>query len=104
MERADIHVTVQGGRLLGLGSACPFYLHSYLDDTCDTYYGEALAIAEADANANVLTLHAVSGDMNAHIMLPIAETEPEEPEAVDLNIQEKTDPVSSSAEGKVIKE
>ena len=46
-ERGVLDVKVEGGRLVGLGSACPYYERSYLDSTCDTYYGEALAIVEA---------------------------------------------------------
>lgn len=44
MVRGRIHVDVAGGRLLGLGSACPFYPESYLDPNTDTYWGEALAV------------------------------------------------------------
>lgn len=44
LKRADIHLNVSGGRLLGFGSACPYYTKSYLSNTADTYYGEALAI------------------------------------------------------------
>lgn len=44
MLRGDIKVKVQGGRLVGLGSACPYYPRGYQTDTADTYYGEALAI------------------------------------------------------------
>ena len=44
LERDEIKVTVSGGELIGLGSACPFYEKSYLSDICDTYYGEALAV------------------------------------------------------------
>ena len=46
MERGNIKVSVEGGRLLGLGSACPYNTRSYLDDVTDTYYGEALAVIE----------------------------------------------------------
>jgi beta-galactosidase len=52
MIRGKINVSVEGGTLLGLGSACPYYTGSYLDSTCDTYYGEALAVirpGEADS-------------------------------------------------------
>ena len=49
LRRGRLKVTVSGGKLLGLGSACPYYdcSKSYLDDTCDTYYGEALAVVQA---------------------------------------------------------
>lgn len=44
LMRGNIQVQVRGGTLVGLGSACPFNKHSYLDSETDTYYGEALAI------------------------------------------------------------
>ena len=53
MERGILHVSVTGGKLRALGSACPYYELSYLDTKCDTYYGEALAIVEIDADATV---------------------------------------------------
>ena len=55
-ERGILDVTVEGGKLVGLGSACPYYELSYLDTKADTYYGEALAIVEAgEAGAVILT-------------------------------------------------
>ena len=55
-ERGVLNVTVEGGKLIGLGSACPYYELSYLDSKCDTYYGEAMAIVEAgEAGAVILT-------------------------------------------------
>uniref|UniRef100_UPI003FEFD829 glycoside hydrolase family 2 TIM barrel-domain containing protein n=1 Tax=Gemmiger formicilis TaxID=745368 RepID=UPI003FEFD829 len=42
LARGNIQVQVRGGTLVGLGSACPFNKHSYLDSETDTYYGEAL--------------------------------------------------------------
>ena len=47
--RGKLKVEITGGKLLGLGSACPYYETdmSYLDDVCDTYFGEALAVVQA---------------------------------------------------------
>ena len=47
-ERSLIRVSVKGGKLRALGSACPYYELSYLGSECDTYYGEALAIVEVE--------------------------------------------------------
>ena len=58
MERGHIQVNVTGGKLLGLGSACPFYPESYLDSTTDTYYGEALAVILPE---EALTITATDG-------------------------------------------
>lgn len=69
-ERGLIDVTVEGGRLRGLGSACPFYSLSYLDSRADTYYGEALAIVEA-GDAPVLKLTAVSGQLRAEASVAV---------------------------------
>jgi beta-galactosidase len=44
MVREKLKISVEGGKLLAFGSACPFYPDSYLTDVSDTYYGEALAV------------------------------------------------------------
>ncbi|MFV0362564.1 MAG: glycoside hydrolase family 2 TIM barrel-domain containing protein [Suipraeoptans sp.] len=54
MERGLINVEVEGGELIGLGSACPYYELSYLSNTTDTYYGEVLAIIKPTGNGNIL--------------------------------------------------
>ncbi len=48
LERSKITVSVTGGKLIGLGSAAPYYPESYSGITADTYYGEALAVIKAD--------------------------------------------------------
>ena len=47
LERGILHVEVAGGKLLGLGSACPYSETGYVTDHTDTYYGEALAVVQA---------------------------------------------------------
>lgn len=37
-------VSIENGKLLGLGNACPYYKGSYLDTKTKAYYGKALAI------------------------------------------------------------
>lgn len=54
LERDHIKVSVTGGELIGLGSACPYYEGSYLDDVCDTYYGEALAVIRPKGKGNIV--------------------------------------------------
>ncbi|MCH4191122.1 MAG: DUF4982 domain-containing protein [Butyrivibrio sp.] len=39
-----LKVTVEGGRLLGFGSACPRTTESYLEGSYTTYYGKSLAV------------------------------------------------------------
>lgn len=53
MERGNVTVQVTGGKLLGLGSACPFYPESYLAPTTDTYYGEALAVVLPEGDMTI---------------------------------------------------
>lgn len=53
LERGDIKVTVEGGRLIGIGSACPYYEKSYLGDITDTYYGEAMAVIRPDKSGKI---------------------------------------------------
>ena len=69
MARGRIRVRVTGGRLVGLSSACPYYPESYLDDTTDTYYGEALAVVLPEGR---MSITADDGEHHAHIDLPIA--------------------------------
>lgn len=53
LERGRVQVKVQGGTLLGLGSACSYSELGYLTDRTDTYYGEALAVIRADGSGAV---------------------------------------------------
>lgn len=54
LARGDIKVNVEGGKLIGIGSACPYYEKSYLGDTADTYYGEAMAIIRPDKSRKII--------------------------------------------------
>jgi len=68
-ERGMIQVKVEGGRLLGLGSACPYYPGSYLDERTDTYYGEALAVILPDGGKEVC-IRADDGRYRAELSVP----------------------------------
>ena len=61
LERGTVTVSVRGGTLLGLGSACTYSEHSYQSDTTDTYLGEALAVIRADTAADAVELTAADG-------------------------------------------
>ena len=63
-ERGILDVHVEGGKLVGLGSACPFYELDYRGSKADTYYGEALAIVEADREG-IMTLTVSDGNHTA---------------------------------------
>ena len=69
-ERGLIDVEVEGGSLVALGSACPFYELSYLDSRCDTYYGEALAIVRAGESGEI-RLTAKDGEHTAEAIVKI---------------------------------
>lgn len=60
LERGVLTVTVAGGKLLGLGSACPYSEMSYCDTKTGTYYGEALAVVQADVG-NAIELSVTDG-------------------------------------------
>ena len=47
MEKHRLDVSVEGGRLLGLASGCSYVEGNYTDTHVETYYGEALAVVEA---------------------------------------------------------
>ena len=69
LVRANIQVQVRGGTLVGLGSACPFNKHSYLDSETDTYYGEALAIVRM-GDGDAMTIAASDGEYSAELTVP----------------------------------
>lgn len=69
-ERGILDVSVTGGKLVGLGSACPYYELDYTGSRADTYYGEALAIVEAGESGEV-TLTATDGSRTANTSIPI---------------------------------
>lgn len=48
MERHRVNIQVSGGRLLGFGNACPYNPDGFLHTSADTYYGEALAVVQAN--------------------------------------------------------
>ena len=52
-EKHLLKVAVENGRLLGLGNACPYYTGNYTTDETQTYFGEALAIVQADGTGPV---------------------------------------------------
>ena len=54
LARGEIRVKAQGGRILGIGSACPFCEKSYIGDTADTYYGEALVIIQPEKGRKIV--------------------------------------------------
>lgn len=70
LMRGSIKVQVQGGTLVGLGSACPFNKHSYLEDETDTYYGEALAIVRM-GEGEAMRLAASDGKHSAELTVPV---------------------------------
>ena len=69
LARGSIQVQVRGGMLVGLGSACPFNKHSYLDSETDTYYGEALAIVRM-GDGDAMTIAASDGEYSAELTVP----------------------------------
>lgn len=70
LARGNIKVSVQGGTLLGLGSACPYYEDGYLTDSTDTYFGEALAVVKPDGSGDVI-LHGESPFGSADVTVKV---------------------------------
>jgi beta-galactosidase len=66
-----IKLEVKGGRLLAFGNACPFNKKSYSTDESETYYGQALAIVQADGSGPV-EIRAISGYLTALATIPAA--------------------------------
>lgn len=69
LVRGNIQVQVRGGTLVGLGSACPFNKHSYLDNETDTYYGEALAIVRM-GDSDAMTIATSDSEYSAELTVP----------------------------------
>ena len=71
LERRLVHVEVEGGRLVALGNGCAYNERGYLQSYTDTYYGEALAIVQADGSGPV-RLAAQSGELSGAMEIPLA--------------------------------
>lgn len=69
-ERGLLEVSVEGGKLVGLGSACPYYELDYRGTKADTYYGQALAIVESGSGGAV-TLTVTDGTHKAQTTVTI---------------------------------
>lgn len=54
LKRGILKVSVKGGKLLGLGNACPHNEIGYCTNETDTYWGEALAVVQADGSGDVV--------------------------------------------------
>ena len=63
-EQHNITIEVEGGVLIGVGNACPYYEGNYTDSTTPTYYGEALAVIKANSDAKGIKLMAGDGEGN----------------------------------------
>ena len=70
LERGILSVEVTGGKLLGLGSACPFNEIGYMTNRTDTYFGEALAVVQA-GEGKELTLTVTDGEYSGKITVPV---------------------------------
>ena len=53
MEKHSLRVTVKNGTLKGLGSPSPYVEGNYTDDTTSTYFGETMAVVQADGTGPV---------------------------------------------------
>lgn len=58
LVQGEIHVTTEEGTLLALGSARPLNPRSYLSDSTDTYYGEAMAVVRPNGRAKLYIVSA----------------------------------------------
>ncbi|MCD8018044.1 MAG: DUF4982 domain-containing protein [Clostridiales bacterium] len=70
LVRGEITVEAEGGELLGLGSACPYYPESYLSNKTDTYYGEALAVIRpGNTDKMIVRAHSAYGSGTTEIAI-----------------------------------
>lgn len=71
LERGKIEVAVTGGRLLALGHACPYNEDGYSGAFTDTYYGRALAVIKAEADA--VTISATGKGLKGEAEIEVTE-------------------------------
>lgn len=62
MEKRNIKVTVENGKLEALGNACPYNPQGFLNDITSTYYGNALAIVRAGKEGTVKIIVESNGE------------------------------------------
>lgn len=69
LVKGEIRLKVEGGDLLGFGSACPYYEKSYLTDRADTYFGEALAVIRPHIDTETIVISGMSpyGDARTEV-------------------------------------
>lgn len=70
LERGILTVEVKGGRLLGLGSACPYNEIGYVTSRTSTYFGEALAVVRAGGGGPV-ELTVTDGRYTGRAVMPL---------------------------------
>lgn len=70
LERGILQVRVSGGRLLGLGNGCPYNKIGYCEDRTDAYWGEALAVVQAEG-AGPVHLEVSDGKHRAIVEIPL---------------------------------
>ena len=69
MEKHLVQVSVENGKLIGLGNANPYFNGNYTSERTQTYYGEALAVVRA-GSAGVLKITVSDGEHSEHIEIP----------------------------------
>jgi beta-glucosidase len=69
LSKCVIGVKVSGGKLLGLGHACPYNKEGYLNTSTGTYYGEAMAVIEPTGNEIVINAESVYGAAAATVRI-----------------------------------
>ena len=74
LERGILQVRVKGGRLLGVGNGCPYNKIGYCKNHTDTYWGEALAVVQADGSGPVC-LEVSDGKLRASAEIPLERSE-----------------------------
>ncbi len=70
LERGILTVEVSGGKLLGLGGACPYNEIGYVTNRTDTYYGEALAVVQAGSGSEI-ALTVTDGKQTGTVTVPV---------------------------------
>ncbi len=71
MDHHRVHVEVEGGELVALGSGCPYTEDGFLTSDVKTYYGEALAIVRVGKDSENVELTASDGTETTKLTLSV---------------------------------
>ncbi len=71
LARGTVKVEVENGELVGIGNGCSYNELSYVGDTTETYYGEALAVVRPYQDSDRLVVNITDGKTKSKLVLDV---------------------------------